>query len=97
MVTDIAQAQEWLGGVGRLSRIDVRAPAAAPSRLYLLPSDGRRHFEAPPGLFAGRRRGLVLGLGGLILLGVGAFLLGPMLLRTGPRLEQLADDRIDLS
>jgi putative ABC transport system permease protein len=29
LVTDIAQAQEWLGLIGRLSRIDVRAPAGS--------------------------------------------------------------------
>ena len=29
MLTDIAQAQEWLGAPGRLSRIDVRLPAGA--------------------------------------------------------------------
>ena len=27
MLTDIAQAQEWLGAVGRLTRIDLRLPA----------------------------------------------------------------------
>ncbi|HEV2229777.1 MAG TPA: FtsX-like permease family protein [Steroidobacteraceae bacterium] len=36
ILTDIAQAQEWLGTIGRLSRIDVRLPAAragaAPAR-----------------------------------------------------------------
>jgi putative ABC transport system permease protein len=30
ILTDIAQAQEWLGLSGRLSRIDVRVPAGAP-------------------------------------------------------------------
>jgi putative ABC transport system permease protein len=45
ILTDIAQAQEWLGAIGRLSRIDVRAPAGAAgaarmSRLAaLLPPD----------------------------------------------------------
>jgi putative ABC transport system permease protein len=29
ILTDIAQAQEWLGALGRLSRIDVRVPAGA--------------------------------------------------------------------
>jgi putative ABC transport system permease protein len=35
VLTDIAQAQEWLGGVGRLTRIDVRAPAAVPAAQFL--------------------------------------------------------------
>ena len=35
LLTDIAQAQEWLGGVGRLTRIDVRAPAAVPAAEFL--------------------------------------------------------------
>ena len=30
LLTDIAQAQEWLGAPGRLSRIDVRLPGGAP-------------------------------------------------------------------
>src|SRR5205814_1784111 len=30
LLTDIAQAQEWLGAVGRLSRIDVRVAGGAP-------------------------------------------------------------------
>src|SRR5438132_715517 len=45
LLTDIAQAQEWLGATGRLSRIDVRLPAGAPGeellarlRMQLLPS-----------------------------------------------------------
>jgi putative ABC transport system permease protein len=29
ILTDIAQAQEWLGALGRLSRIDLRVPAGA--------------------------------------------------------------------
>ena len=35
MLTDIAQAQEWLGSRGRLSRIDVRLPAADPGAVLL--------------------------------------------------------------
>jgi putative ABC transport system permease protein len=35
VLTDIAQAQEWLGGVGRLTRIDVRAPAAVADAEFL--------------------------------------------------------------
>src|SRR5215468_2086328 len=35
LLTDIAQAQEWLGSVGRLTRIDVRAPAAVPAAEFL--------------------------------------------------------------
>jgi len=35
VLTDIAQAQEWLGGAGRLTRIDVRAPAAVPAAEFL--------------------------------------------------------------
>jgi putative ABC transport system permease protein len=31
LLTDIAQAQEWLGMQGRLSRIDLRVPAGAPA------------------------------------------------------------------
>ncbi len=31
LLTDIAQAQEWLGVTGRLARIDVRAPAGVPA------------------------------------------------------------------
>ena len=31
LLTDIAQAQEWLGVAGRLTRIDVRAPAPVPA------------------------------------------------------------------
>ena len=46
MLTDISQAQEWLGTTGRLSRIDVRL---APSRAGLAPE---RELAAllPPGL-----------------------------------------------
>ena len=35
LLTDIAQAQEWLGRVGRLSRIDVRVPKGAVGELFL--------------------------------------------------------------
>ncbi len=35
LLTDIAQAQEWLGFVGRLSRIDVRVPAGHDGELLL--------------------------------------------------------------
>lgn len=45
MLTDIAQAQEWLGLLGRLTRIDVRAPAGAAARAAL--DELRR--ELPPG------------------------------------------------
>jgi putative ABC transport system permease protein len=44
LLTDIAQAQEWLGGAGRLTRIDVRAPAAAPTAEFL--AELRRHLPA---------------------------------------------------
>jgi putative ABC transport system permease protein len=36
LLTDIAQAQEWLGATGRLSRIDVRMPAGKPGSAALL-------------------------------------------------------------
>jgi putative ABC transport system permease protein len=35
LLTDIAQAQEWLGRVGRLSRIDVRVPGGAVGEVLL--------------------------------------------------------------
>jgi putative ABC transport system permease protein len=35
LLTDIAQAQEWLGAVGRLSRIDLRAPAGSAGPAWL--------------------------------------------------------------
>jgi putative ABC transport system permease protein len=35
LLTDIAQAQEWLGVSGRVSRIDVRAPAAVPAAEFV--------------------------------------------------------------
>ncbi|MBS0578426.1 MAG: FtsX-like permease family protein [Proteobacteria bacterium] len=35
VLTDIAQAQEWLGAAGRLSRIDVRVPAGEAGRVAL--------------------------------------------------------------
>lgn len=54
LITDIAQAQEWLGTVGQISRIDVRAPpdsggeaaiarlrASLPSGLELVPTQRR--------------------------------------------------------
>ncbi len=49
LLTDIAQAQEWLGTVGRLSRIDVRVPAGAAGMALLarlaaqLPADLALH------------------------------------------------------
>ena len=45
MLTDIAQAQEWLGMKGRLTRIDVRMPRGAAGRTAL--ADLQR--ELPPG------------------------------------------------
>ena len=54
LLTDIAQAQEWLGTVGRISRIDVRVPpgpagkaalerlrASLPAGLELVPTQRR--------------------------------------------------------
>ena len=46
ILTDIAQAQEWLGLVGRLSRIDVRAPEGAAGDLAI----GRLRERLPPGV-----------------------------------------------
>jgi putative ABC transport system permease protein len=49
ILTDIAQAQEWLGATGRLSRIDVRVPAGTPGGVALahlrtrLPADVEVH------------------------------------------------------
>ena len=49
LLTDIAQAQEWLGAPGRLSRIDVRLPAGAAGAALLaalrarLPADVELH------------------------------------------------------
>jgi len=49
LLTDIAQAQEWLGMQGRLSRIDLRVPAGAPGEALLarlrsmLPADLEIH------------------------------------------------------
>lgn len=45
VLTDIAQAQEWLGMVGRLTRIDVRMPPGAAGRAAL----GELRGELPPG------------------------------------------------
>ncbi|MGH8300350.1 MAG: FtsX-like permease family protein [Steroidobacteraceae bacterium] len=45
ILTDIAQAQEWLGMVGRLTRIDVRMPPGSVARAMLA---GLRR-ELPPG------------------------------------------------
>jgi putative ABC transport system permease protein len=45
LITDIAQAQEWLGMVGRLTRIDVRMPSGAVGRAAL----ERLRRELPPG------------------------------------------------
>jgi putative ABC transport system permease protein len=46
LLADIAQAQEWLGVVGRLSRIEVRAPPGAPGDAEL----ARLREELPPGV-----------------------------------------------
>lgn len=46
VLTDIAQAQEWLGMIGRLSRIDVRAAASAAGPTQL----ARLRAQLPPGL-----------------------------------------------
>ncbi len=46
MLTDIAQAQEWLGSRGRLSRIDVRLPAGEPGAALL----GRLRARLPADL-----------------------------------------------
>jgi putative ABC transport system permease protein len=47
VLTDIAQAQEWLGALGRLSRIDMRVPAGAAGSAALaslaLPADVEVH------------------------------------------------------
>ncbi|HEY0766955.1 MAG TPA: FtsX-like permease family protein [Steroidobacteraceae bacterium] len=49
LLTDIAQAQEWLGAIGRLSRIDVRLPEGAAGAALLarlraqLPADLELH------------------------------------------------------
>jgi putative ABC transport system permease protein len=45
-LTDIAQAQEWLGRVGRLSRIDVRVPKGADGESVLR----RLRQHLPPGV-----------------------------------------------
>lgn len=45
ILTDIAQAQEWLGLQGRLTRIDVRAPRGPAGRAAL----ARLRRELPPG------------------------------------------------
>ena len=46
LLTDIAQAQEWLGRVGRLSRIDVRLPKGADGETAL----ARLRQRLPPGV-----------------------------------------------
>jgi len=46
MLTDIAQAQEWLGMAGRLTRIDVRMPRGPAGRAAL----ARLQRELPPGV-----------------------------------------------
>lgn len=46
MLTDIGQAQEWLGLVGKLSRIDVRAPAGEHGRVAL----ESLRAQLPPGV-----------------------------------------------
>jgi len=46
LLTDIAQAQEWLGAQGRLSRIDVRLPPGEAGARAL----ARLRGELPPGL-----------------------------------------------
>ena len=46
ILTDIAQAQEWLGTGGRLTRIDVRVPAGAPGAALL----ARLRAELPAGV-----------------------------------------------
>jgi putative ABC transport system permease protein len=46
LLTDIAQAQEWLGAVGRLSRIDVRLPEGAAGAALL----ARLRAQLPPDL-----------------------------------------------
>ena len=46
LLTDIAQAQEWLGRVGRLSRIDVRLPKGAAGEAAL----ARLRQRLPPGV-----------------------------------------------
>ena len=44
LLTDIAQAQEWLGVAGRLTRIDVRAPANVPAAEFV--TQLRTHLPA---------------------------------------------------
>jgi len=46
ILTDIAQAQEWLGMTGRLSRIDLRVPTGAPGEQVL----ARLRQQLPAGL-----------------------------------------------
>src|SRR5262249_56639562 len=44
VLTDIAQAQEWLGVAGRLTRIDVKAPANVPAAEFV--AQLRTHLPA---------------------------------------------------
>ena len=53
LLTDIAQAQEWLGLNGRLTRIDVREPQGAPGRAAL----ARLRRRLPPGVALERAAG----------------------------------------
>ena len=53
ILTDIAQAQEWLGMRGRLTRIDVRMPPGAAGRVAL----AALRRELPPGLRIERAAG----------------------------------------
>jgi len=46
LLTDIAQAQEWLGLVGKLSRIDVKVPAGSQGEAVL----ARLQARLPPGV-----------------------------------------------
>ncbi len=52
LLTDIAQAQEWLGLVGRLSRIDVKVPAGPEGKALL----ARLQSQLPPGVQAHEAR-----------------------------------------
>ena len=50
VLTDIAQAQEWLGWIGKLSRIDVRADdaAAAEFRAHCRRASGSKRLPVVP-------------------------------------------------